>query len=69
MLAQLLLSLLPFKVDLYKALLHKYWEPPNSRIWMAKTDVESGLQYHSGGENVSGIWRKVTCGRLFNLTW
>ena len=27
------------------ALSHKDWELPNSEIWLAKTDVESGLDF------------------------
>ena len=27
------------------ALSHKEWELPNSRIWLAKIDIESGLDF------------------------
>ena len=33
--------------DYYMALCHKDWELPNSRIWLAKTDIESCLYLDS----------------------
>ena len=29
----------------YMALSHKDWELPNSRIWLAKTDIDRGLDF------------------------
>ena len=29
----------------YMALSHKDWELPNSRIWLAEIDIESGLDF------------------------
>ena len=31
--------------DYYMALSHKDWELPNSRIWLAKTDIDRGLDF------------------------
>jgi len=30
---------------LYMDLSHKDWELPNSRIWLAEIDIESGLDF------------------------
>ena len=29
----------------YMALSHKVWELPNSRIWLAETDIDRGLDF------------------------
>ena len=29
----------------YVALSHKDWEPPNSWIWLAETDIDRGLDF------------------------
>ena len=29
----------------YMALSHKVWEVPNSRIWLAETDIDRGLDF------------------------
>ena len=29
----------------YMALSHKDWELPNSRIWLAETDIDRGLDF------------------------
>ena len=33
------------KTHYYMALSHKDWELPNSRIWLAKTDIDRGLDF------------------------
>ena len=34
-----------FKAIYYMAVSHKDWELPNSRIWLAEIDIESGLDF------------------------
>ena len=34
-----------FTAYYYMAVSHKDWELPNSRIWLAETDIESGLDF------------------------
>ena len=36
---------LAFIVYYYMALSHKDWELPNSRIWLAKMDIDRGLDF------------------------
>ena len=33
------------KLHYYMALSHKDWELPNSRIWLAKMDIDRGLDF------------------------
>ena len=33
------------KMIYYMALSHKVWELPNSRIWLAETDIDRGLDF------------------------
>ena len=34
-----------FILHYYMALSHKDWELPNSRIWLAETDIDRGLDF------------------------
>ena len=39
------LALLVNNNNYYMALSHKDWELPNSRIWLAETDIDRGLYF------------------------
>ena len=41
---EILITYLIYKTY-YMALSHKDWELPNSRIWLAETDIDRGLDF------------------------